>query len=95
MSVSFLHPTSTDDMDAKRSDDFVGIEVVLRRSRDHALDVLNRIDEHTAALAGNRLTSEHDPRPMVGIDSAAPDLERERDVGRVLESPVSAPGAQR
>ncbi len=92
-SVSFLHPTFIDSMDAKHLDDLVGIEAGLQRPLDRALDVPNHIDEHTAVLAGDWLTSEHDPRPTVGIGCAAPDLER--DVDRMLESPFSAPGAQR
>ncbi|VWB58340.1 hypothetical protein BLA13014_02586 [Burkholderia aenigmatica] len=93
MSVSFLHPTFIDSMDAKRSDNLVGIEAGLQRPLDRALDAPNHIDEHTAVLAGDWLTSEHAPRPTVSIDSAAPDLER--DVDRMLESPFSTPGAQR
>ncbi|RKP46038.1 pyridoxal phosphate-dependent decarboxylase family protein [Trinickia fusca] len=63
-------------MDAKLSHDLVGIEGVLTRTLDHALDVLDRIDERPAALAPTPVTPQPLPEHGLGFDSAFDDFQK-------------------
>ena len=61
-------------MDAKLSHDLVGIEAVLQRTLEHALDVLDHIDERPAALAPKPVEPQPLPSSGPGFDAALDDF---------------------